>query len=331
VSSGSPSGTTRSRLRVAPNLFGIAFGLAGLAGCWRVASRLLPLSHWVADIMFVAAGIAWVVVLTAWVAQMVRGPRTLAAELHDAVVGPFISLLPIDGMLLSVALVGVAPEAGRLLFGLFAACTLLLGGWLTGQWISDRIEFDALHPGYFLPTVAGGLVAAQGAATVGWGGPSQALFGIGMFCWVLLGSVLLARLIVRPPLPAALSPTLAIEVAPPAVAANAYLALNGGQFDFLVWILTGYTVLMVLVQLRLLSLYSRAPFGPAFWSFTFSFASVATLALHWIDHQRGAAASVWAWMALGLITLLIGGIAVWSVTALAAGRFLPRDEARAAK
>lgn len=68
---------------------------------------------------------------------------------------------------------------------------------------------------------------------------------------------------------------LAIEVAPPAVAGDAYFGLTGGRIDTLAYLLAGYTVLMVLVQLRLLPLYLRLPFTPVFWSFTFSYAAVA--------------------------------------------------------
>src|SRR3977135_1197891 len=53
-------------------------------------------------------------------------------------------------------------------------------------------------------------------------------FGIGIICWLLLGSILLNRLFFRPSLPAALVPTLAIEAAPPAVAGGAYYAITSG-------------------------------------------------------------------------------------------------------
>ena len=72
-----------------------------------------------------------------------------------------------------------------------------------------------MHPGYFLPTVAGGLVAAGGAAEVGQRRLAEVVFGLGLICWIVLGSILLARLLVRPALPAVLTPTLAIEVARP--------------------------------------------------------------------------------------------------------------------
>src|SRR5690349_12888188 len=85
----------------------------------------------------------------AWAAQLAGGSRTLSGELHDATLGPFVSLLPIVGMLLALDLYPHASGAGRVLFGGFAAATVLLGGWLTRQWIADRVEFGALDPGYF--------------------------------------------------------------------------------------------------------------------------------------------------------------------------------------
>jgi len=70
----------------------------------------------VAGALAVAAAAAWLAVGAAWVAQLARGLRSLSGELHDGVLGPFVSLLPIVGMLLPAALsptlaIEVAPPA----------------------------------------------------------------------------------------------------------------------------------------------------------------------------------------------------------------------------
>ena len=36
-----------------------------------------------------------------------------------------------------------------------ALTTILFGGWLTGQWIAADLDESKLHPGHYLPTVAG--------------------------------------------------------------------------------------------------------------------------------------------------------------------------------
>ena len=52
------------------------------------------------------------------------------------------------------------------------------------------------------------------------------MFGYGMICWLILGSLIMGRLLFRPMLPAALVPTLAIEVAPAAVASPWPISLS---------------------------------------------------------------------------------------------------------
>ena len=51
-----------------------------------------------------------------------------------------------------------ADDLGRIVVAVFLVLTLLAGGWLTGQWMLGNIAQDNVHPGYFLPTVAGELV-----------------------------------------------------------------------------------------------------------------------------------------------------------------------------
>jgi tellurite resistance protein len=81
---------------------------------------------------------------------------------------------------------------------------------------------------------------------------AEASFGIGVICWLLLGSAILNRLFTRPALPAALVPAMAIETAPPAVAGLAWFALDGRTVNVVACVLGGYAVLMALAQLRLI-------------------------------------------------------------------------------
>jgi len=184
-------------------------------------------------------------------------------------------------MLLAGELSAHAPGPAKDLFIAFFIATVLIGGWLTGEWIAGELDQSKLHPGYLLPTVAGGLLGAEGAAQFGLRGAGWMSFGIGMLCWLLLGSLILNRLLLVKPLAPLLQPTLAIELAPPAVAGSAYFLLHGPTPTPFAYALAGYTVLMVLVQLRLLPVYIRLKFSPGFWSFTFSWSAVAAIALRW--------------------------------------------------
>jgi tellurite resistance protein len=207
---------------------------------------------------------------------------TFRSDLLDNVAGPFASLAVITPMLpASEGLAPHAPGAGKVLVDIFLVLTVLLGGWFTGQWIYGPFALDRLHPGHFLPTVAGGPVATASAADVGQQRLAEVMFGLGIVCWFLLGSMILNRLFFRPFLPPPLLPTLAIEVAPPAVGSVAYFALNGDRVDAVAAGLAGYGLLIVLAQIRLLPAFLRLKFTPSTWAFTFSWAAVVTSALRW--------------------------------------------------
>lgn len=306
-----------------PTFFSIPFGLAGLAGAWRLAAGLVGLPTGIADALYLLAAAVYLPLSAAFVAGLVRAPHSALTALRHPVLSPFNALPLIVGMLLALGLQPYTPGGARALFLVFFTATWLLGGWLTGEWILAPRELDQLHPGYFLPTGAGGLIGAQGAAACGLVGLGWLSFGAGIVSWLFLGAILLGRLVTRPRLPAVLLPTLAITIAPPVVAGAAYSALSGGRVDMLAYGLAGFALLMVLVQLRLLPVYRRLPFTPTFWSFTFSWAAAAIDALHWIALERPAGAAVLASVTLAAISTLVGGIALRSLIALRRGMFLP--------
>jgi tellurite resistance protein len=309
------------------NLFGVPFGLAGLAEAWLVLAGQHHAPALVGEIVLLVSAGSWLLVAAAYVLAVARRPSpwsALRGDLLHPVAAPFASLAVITPMLLaSLGLFRYGETPGRVVTDVFIALTVLLGGWFTGQWIYGPLDVDRFHPGYFLPTVAGGLVAAAAAATVGQPLLAQVLFGLGVLCWIVLGSVILGRLLFRPPLPAALQPTLAIEVAPAAVASLAWFAMHGEHLDAVVAFLGGYGLLMVLAQLRLLPAYRRLSFSPGLWAFTFSSAAVTAVALIWLELGRPSGYRVWQYTAIAAVSLLVGGIAVRTLVAVWRGDLLP--------
>jgi tellurite resistance protein len=209
------------------------------------------------------------------------------------------------------------------LVGIFLALTVTIGGLITGQWIVGNTPQDSAHPGYLLPTAVGGLVGAYSAGAVRLHAVSAISFGIGVVCWVLIGATVLGRLFFRPLPPAALIPTLAIEILPPAMAGNAWFELDGSRVDVIAYAIAGYTIVIAVLQLRLLPVYRRLSFTPGFWVFTFSFGAAANLVLAWLRITRPAGAAGWAVTVVTLITVLTGAVAVRTVVAFARGQFLP--------
>jgi tellurite resistance protein len=306
--------------RVPPNLFGIVLGVAGLAQAWHATMPVLGTPQAVPDVLNVLDAALWLVLVGAYLAQ---GPRIVLADLRDPVLSPFVSAPALTAMLLAAALATGAPAAGRVLVVVFLAVTVAIGGWLTGEWMSGGIEPDSVHPGYFLPTAAGGLIGASAAAQVHLHALAGASFGIGVLCWVMLGSVILNRLFTRPALPSALVPTMAIELGIPAVAGLAYFALAGRTVSLVACAFGGYAVLMALVQVRLIPVYRRLPVTPGSWSFAFAYAAAAADALVWLAITKPPAATGYAIAVIALLTAFVAWITYRTVALAARGQLLP--------
>lgn len=310
--------------RVPPTFFAISFGLAGLALVWRLMADAYGSPAAVADALFLASGVVWALLVAGSLTRALLMPREILGELRDPVLSPFWALPGIIGMLLAVGLQPHVPGAAKVAFVIFLAATLLFGGWVTGQWIAVPLDHAKLHVGYLLPTVAGGLVGAQCSAGFGLREIGWLSFGIGIVCWLMLGSLVINRLFFVEMLPGALVPTLAIELAPPAIAGSAYFELHGAAAGSVAYGFAGYALLMVLVQVRLLPSYARLRFSPGFWSFTFAWCAVVGLALRWLRIERPPGQVVYAALSAGGVSLLVAGVAARSVLAIWRGELTPR-------
>jgi tellurite resistance protein len=308
--------------RITPNLFGISFGIAGVAEAWAATGALFKAPTGVADTIWILAAVVWAITTVAYVRYVAVGQR-LRADLLDPVFAPFLAVAAIVPMLLGTALAAHARTAGVTIFTIALIATIGFGGWLVGQWIVSDVTLAQWHPGYFLPTVAGGYLAATTSAELGYDSLAKLMFGYGTVSWLVLGSILLQRLFTQPRLPVPLLPTMAIEVAPPVVAGAAWFAINGGRIDGIALALAGYALLMTLVQLRLIPLYRGVPFGPSWWAFSFSYAAVFVDAIHWLSAEHTDQARAWAYVLAAIVSAAVLALAIRTITALARGTFLP--------
>lgn len=266
----------RARARIPPNLFGIALGLSGLAALWTFAKTSLGAPAPVGDAIGALAAVVWIGLTVAYLRQ---GPRRILADARDATVGPFLAAPVMSAYVLAASVLEPhAPGAARAIVIVFLVVGLLVSGVLTGQWLMGGLEEATFGPAFFLPGIGIGFVGSDAAATVGLHSIADLFYGIGIAAWVLISSVALNRLFFRPRLAPALIPTMAIELAPAAVAGNAYFLIHPGRPDLLLLGLSGYAAVMVIAQIRLLPLYRTLSFTPGFWSFTFPPANMALFA-----------------------------------------------------
>ncbi|WP_130178556.1 hypothetical protein [Cryobacterium sp. SO1] len=305
--------TIGSPTRIPMNTLAIPFGLSGLAVVWTGASRDLGWSPGIADALWVLAAIVWVWMIVAHTVRGAKSTESLASQLRHPAQGPIAALVPIVGMLLGATLYRVAPVAGIVLVVASIAVATIFAGWLLSFWAGGNLQVDSVHGGYFLPTVASGLIAATTATEVGLTSLALGAFAVGILFWVMIFALLLARLATRPELAAPLAPTLAIIVAPPAVAGTAWFAISGGRQGPMEYALAAVTVLMVLMQLFLLPRYRTLSFSLGFWSFTFPFAAVSGYAIEWLFLLRPFGWQLLIAAILFGITVLIGTIGIKSL------------------
>ncbi|GAA0478830.1 hypothetical protein Ade02nite_40530 [Paractinoplanes deccanensis] len=285
------------------NFFGIAFGLAGLAGTWTAASA--------ADLAPAAVGdILWWAVLVVWLALVARYiARASPSDLRHPILGPFAALVPTTGLLMGGRLAGTWLTGGRIVIAVMLVLATVFAGWFVAHLLNGGLDIDTLHAGYLLPTVAASLIAAQSSALAGWHAIAVGAFAVGILFWFLIGGILLGRFALRPALPGPLLPTMAIFSAPPAVAGNAWYAINGGTLDTIDLLLLGTMVPLLLVQLFLTPSYLREPFAHSFWALTFTIAASGTYTIRWLAAENVATSRALSWFVMAVVTFLIGVIA----------------------
>jgi tellurite resistance protein len=287
---------------------------------WAFADGPFGAPAGVGDALGVIAASVWTVLVLTYLRQ---GPRQILADARDATTGPFLAAPVMSAYVLAVVLEPLAPGAARTIVIVFLVVGLLVSGLLTGQWLSGGLDEETFGPAYFLPGIGIGFVGAEAASTVGLHTLGELFFGIGVASWVLISSVAMNRLFFRPLLPTHLIPTMAIELAPAAIAGNAYFLIHPGAPDLLLLVLSGYGALMVVAQIRLLPIYRKLHFTPSFWAFTFPPANMAVFALRWLQLEHPAGADAYAWILIAAITVLVGAIAARTMLAAARRELLP--------
>jgi tellurite resistance protein len=292
-------------MRIPLNTLAIAFGLAGLAAVWTTAGRLLGVSPAVGQALWAGVVVAWVWLIVAHLRRGARSHESFADQLRHPAQGPIAALVPIVGMLLGADLHRFAPVAGLVVVVASIVVAAVFAGWILAFWHSGNLNPEAFHGGYLLPTVAAGLIAATTSFTVGLPVLAIGAFAVGIFFWIVVSTVLLARLAFFAPLPAALTPTCAILLAPPAVAGTAWFTINGEHADLVSTALLGLLVLMALQQLALIPRYRTLPFSLGFWSFTFPLAAAGGYGVEWLAIADFPGWQFVAWLLVALVTVVI--------------------------
>lgn len=273
------------RFSIPASSFGIVLGMAGLSNCWRYAESLWGTDARISELLSALTIAICGALLFGYVMTWVRERDVALTEFRHPVNCCFIGLIPVSILLVGVLtlawsdVVGcglvLAGTAGQLAFSTYRSGGLLRGGR----------KKEETTPVMYLPTVAGNFVSAIALCKVGYIDAGKLFFGAGVLSWLALESVITHRLYTAEPLPLAIRPTLGVQLAPPAVASVAYLAVSGDSIDLCFIALLGYALLQLLLIVRLCRWFAEVTFGPAYWSFSFGATALVLATMHSAQHH----------------------------------------------
>jgi tellurite resistance protein len=286
--------TSRIALPMIPAaLFGVVLGVAGLGFDWRSAHRAWGLPSAIGETILAIAAIIWAVLVVLYAAKCIYARAIALDECFHPVQSCFLGLAGVATMLIAGAALPYSSALAWVFFAPGVFFTLGFALWRTGLlWHGER-DPGTTTAVLYLPAVAGSFVSAIVVSALGYPDWGQLAFGAGLFSWIAIESVLLHRLYTGAVLPAALRPTLGLQLAPPAVGAVAYLYVTGDTPNIAAHALLGYGLLQALLLLRLLPWIMDQRFAASYWAFSFGVTALANAPLVMIIHgETGAVAEL---------------------------------------
>ena len=313
-----PHAEERSLAHLPVGAFAMVMGVAGLAVAWQKAGELWGFGPIVGRSLAVLALGLFVVVATGYAIKAIRFWPQLVAEWTHPVTSAFAATLSISLMVLAVAFTGWLAGLSSGLWWTGAALQAAITLWVVRTWIADAaVQQLHVHPAWFIPAV-GNLIAPIAGAGLAPAVLNWYFFGVGAVYYLALLPIVLGRLFTAAPLPPRLLPTLAILIAPPAVASLAWVRLGGGWDNAVVKVLLGLAVFqLLLLAIQAVDLRS-VPFAISSWAYSFPLAALST-ALIGSTLGGGIGYGWFAAVVLASSTIVVVGLLWLTIRAISRG------------
>jgi len=311
---------------VPASFFGIVLGLAGLGGAWRLAAKQWGFPAEIGEAIFALAAIVWALLLGGFIWKWLAARSEAEGELRHPIACCFIGLIFVATALVAVGVLPYSRSTAMVLAVVAGVGNVLFSAWRSGGLWQGNRDPGSTTAVLYLPSVAGNFVTAIIAGALGYEGVGILFFGAGVFSWFAIESVLIQRLFTAAPLPAAVRPTLGIQLAPPVVGCVAYLAVTG-HADLFAQALFGYGLLQALILLRLFPWFRETGFAAGYWAFSFGVTAIAQCALRMAQMGvTGPVADLAPWL-FGFANLFVAFLTIRTLMLLIAGKLFPAPAA----
>ncbi|BAO44179.1 SLAC1 anion channel family protein [Thiolapillus brandeum] len=286
------------------SFFSMIMGMAGLAIAWEKAHQILEINPLLSHALLLATGAVFVVLIFIYSIKILRYRQSVSAELHNPIKLNFFPAVSISLLLISIALLPIAPRMAEVLWGTGVGLHFLLTLYVMRVWIHhEHFEIHHINPAWFIPVVGNVLVPIAGTH-LGYYEISWFFFSIGIVFWIVLFTIIFYRVLFHPPMPAKLLPTLFILIAPPAVGFLSYIALTGEQ-DAFGRVLYYAALFLTILLVTQAGFFARLKFSLSWWAYSFPLAAmtIATLKMFELTGKQGFYYMGWGF--LGLISLVV--------------------------
>jgi tellurite resistance protein len=307
-----------SRLAHFPiSFFATVMGLAGLAIAWEKAQSSLGLGLPLALPLVGLTAAVFLAVLALYLAKLVRHPAAVVQELRHPVKLSFFPTISISIILLGTASLPLLPTLAHALWWIGTGLHLAFTLYVLNAWIQqEHFEVQHMNPAWFIPVVGNVLVPIAGLP-LGYVELSWFFFSIGMLFWVVLFTIIFYRVLFHHPIPARLTPTLFILIAPPAVGFVSYTRLAGG-LDSFGRVLFFSAVFLTLLLFTQIGRFARLQFFLSWWAYSFPLAAITIASFVMHDLSGVGAYRMLGIGLLGLLTLVVAMLCVRTLLAIRA-------------
>ena len=249
--SSTPSAQATARPFPIPvNYFAMALGTGALGAAWRAAASADMASAWVGEAILAFATVVWLILIAAMVVAVLNFRPWLREQWAHPVRCCFFSLIPATTAQMGATVFPYLSYLGYALAVLGALGQLYFASHrIAGMWRGTHVA-EATTPVLYLPTVATNFATATAMGMMGWKDAAMLFFGAGL------------------------------QLAPPFVGGNAYLAANGGTVDWFFLIMTGYGILQLIFLMRLLPWIMEGGFSMSLWGFSFGMGAMVSTGVH---------------------------------------------------
>ena len=266
--------SARSGLSVPVNYFAVALGTGALGAAWRTGASKGMAPGWVGESILAFNAVVWLILVATLVHAVVKYRAWVCSFWEHPARTCFFSLIPATTAQVGAALYPYAEVPALTLVVLGAVGQLYFASHrIAGTWRGGHAP-EATSPVLYLPTVATNFATATAMGFVGWHDMAMLFFGAGLISWFSIEGAILSRLRTLTPLPQGERGIIGIQMAPPFVGGNAYLAANGGTVDWFFLVLTGYGILQLIFLMRLLPWVLEGGFSMSMWGFSFGMGSM---------------------------------------------------------